>query len=391
MTVLSFLAAILAVVFSTAAPQARENISFTTVFAPAAGDTATVYRIPAIIAAKNGDILAFAEKRMTGVSDNGDIRIVMRRSTDDGLTWGEEKCLWDNKGECFNNPQPVVDDSTGKILMLMNSRPADDPESKVERGESRTPMLVLFATSDDNGETWSELADITASTKPADWTWYTCGPGHAIQIKAGQYKGRIIAGCDHKTYDRQADSVHWFSHCIYTDDLGSTWKVGGTPLPEGGNESTICELSDGRLMMNMRHRGPAGTRRLVSISSDGGDTWSEVTEQKGLIEPCCEGSILNYHPVGSAPSSTLLFSNPRSRVSRNKMSISISRNDGTDWKEYLPVRSDNTGYSDLVNMPDGKSVGIIYEVVGTDPSDYQGITFMYVPDYFIDKTYLWAK
>jgi hypothetical protein len=47
MTVLSFLAAILAVAFSTATPLARENISFTTVSAPSADDRTTVYRIPA--------------------------------------------------------------------------------------------------------------------------------------------------------------------------------------------------------------------------------------------------------------------------------------------------------------------------------------------------------
>jgi|GEM_PF-1281169 hypothetical protein len=47
MTVLSFLAAVLAVAFSTAMPLARENISFTAVSAPAAGDRTTVYGIPA--------------------------------------------------------------------------------------------------------------------------------------------------------------------------------------------------------------------------------------------------------------------------------------------------------------------------------------------------------
>jgi sialidase-1 len=378
---------------AAAAPKAEgadgDFICTDIVFAPAPGDTTTVYRIPAIIEAKNGDILAFAEKRMTGESDNGNISIVMRRSSDGGVTWGEEKILWDNHGMSFNNPQPVVDAASGKIVILITPRLADDSEEKIEKGESLTSMSVSFATSDDNGETWTGLTDITSIVKPLDWTWYTTGPGHAIQIETGPHKGRLIFGCDHKTYDKQADSVHWFSHCIYTDDLGQNWKVGGTPLPEGGNESTICELADGKLMMNMRHRDPAGTRRLVSISDDGGDTWSEVTEQKGLIEPRCEGSILNYHAAGEAPSNTLLFSNPRSRKGRNKVSISISRDGGNTWPEYLLVHQLDGAYTDLVNLPSG-AVGIIYETI-SDSGKYQDITFMRIPSLLITKNYGYKK
>src|SRR5215210_5809743 len=46
------------------------------------------FRIPAIVRAHNGDLLAFAEGRKNGKSDHGDIDIVLKRSSDDGQTWG---------------------------------------------------------------------------------------------------------------------------------------------------------------------------------------------------------------------------------------------------------------------------------------------------------------
>lgn len=45
------------------------------------------YRIPAIIRAEDGSLLAFAEGRRGGQGDSGDIDLVLKRSTDGGVTW----------------------------------------------------------------------------------------------------------------------------------------------------------------------------------------------------------------------------------------------------------------------------------------------------------------
>jgi Neuraminidase (sialidase) len=47
-------------------------------------DGYAVFRIPAIIKAKNGTLLAFAEGRKNSGSDTGDIDLVMKSSTNDG-------------------------------------------------------------------------------------------------------------------------------------------------------------------------------------------------------------------------------------------------------------------------------------------------------------------
>ena len=47
------------------------------------------YRIPAIIALPNKDLLAFSEGRVHGSGDFGDINIVLKRSADHGKSWQE--------------------------------------------------------------------------------------------------------------------------------------------------------------------------------------------------------------------------------------------------------------------------------------------------------------
>src|SRR5882672_10992580 len=54
------------------------------------------YRIPAVIHAKNGDLLAFAEGRKNGGGDAGDIDLLVKRSTDGGRTWGAQQLIWDD-------------------------------------------------------------------------------------------------------------------------------------------------------------------------------------------------------------------------------------------------------------------------------------------------------
>lgn len=47
------------------------------------------YRIPAIVKAPNGDLLAFAEARRKDCGDFGDVDMVLKRSTDNGKSWGK--------------------------------------------------------------------------------------------------------------------------------------------------------------------------------------------------------------------------------------------------------------------------------------------------------------
>ena len=64
------------------------------------------YRIPAIVKAPNGDLLAFCEARRLTCSDHGDVRIGMKRSSDSGETWGKLEIVVENG----NNQAAQVND-----------------------------------------------------------------------------------------------------------------------------------------------------------------------------------------------------------------------------------------------------------------------------------------
>ncbi len=79
------------------------------------------FRIPAMIRAGNGDLLAFCEGRVTKYSDHGNIDIVLRRSTDEGRTWTPLQVVQEEGGDAIitiGNPVPILDRETGRIHLL---------------------------------------------------------------------------------------------------------------------------------------------------------------------------------------------------------------------------------------------------------------------------------
>jgi hypothetical protein len=76
------------------------------------------FRIPALLVTGKNTLLAFAEARRNGGHDSVDIDTVVRRSEDNGKTWGPEIVVFDEGENVAGNPCPVVDQSTGRIWML---------------------------------------------------------------------------------------------------------------------------------------------------------------------------------------------------------------------------------------------------------------------------------
>ena len=128
---------------SSPIPQAAEAASLqrAVVFESGAGGYHT-YRIPAVILVPGGDLLAFAEGRVKGPGDSGDIDLVMRRSTDGGRTWSKQVVIWDDGVNTCGNPCPVVERESGAILLLATRNLGQDHESQIIRGESKGTRTV---------------------------------------------------------------------------------------------------------------------------------------------------------------------------------------------------------------------------------------------------------
>jgi len=330
------------------------------------------YRIPAIITAKNGDLLAFAEGRVLGCNDFGNVDIVLKRSTDQGKTWSAIQVVADNGTMQSGNPAPVLDRydarfTDGRIFLFYNNGIASEHATRMGNG-LRT---VLYKTSIDHGITWSESTDITSSVhrpyRPEmnkeykfeeDWRSYANTPGHALQLQKGKYAGRIFVPANHSIGVPQNNFNDYRAHAFYSDDHGKTWQLSPSIEVPSSNESIAVELSDGTLMQNIRHQSGIQKERLVALSRDGGESWTSTYFDSVLISPVCQSSILSYTMAHGKHA--ILFSNPESKTNRQNMTVKMSLDDGKSWPIKRVVRAGESAYSDLVEQKDS-SIGLLYE------------------------------
>ena len=325
------------------------------------------YRIPASVVTTKGTLLAFCEGRKKSRSDTGDIDLVMKRSSDGGKSWSSMSVVWDDGLNTCGNPCPVVDRDTGTIHLLLTWNSGKMHESKIKSGFGEDSRRVFVSHSTDDGKTWTKPKGITAATKKKDWTWYATGPGAGIQLEKGKHAGRLVIPCDHKL---QAHGDRSFrSHVIYSDDHGKTWHLGGIAPKAMVNECEVVELSDDRLLLNMRNYDKSIWARQVCFSKDGGLSWQNQRHDKKLIEPICQASIRRLRWPAKERPGVILFSNPASKNKRDKLTIRASYDDGATWKHSRELYSGGSAYSCLVILKN-QAIGNLYEKDG-----YKSIVF----------------
>ncbi|MDD4158898.1 MAG: sialidase family protein [Proteiniphilum sp.] len=346
---------------------AQENVSTVVDVFQSGQDGYACFRIPAIVQSKTGNLLAFAEARKNSCSDTGDIDLVLKRSQDGGKTWSEMITVWDDSDNVCGNPSPIIDQKTGRILLISCWNLGTDNEKEIIDQDSKDTRKVFYIYSDDDGNTWSKPHEITSTVKRNNWTWYATGPCHGIQLQNMKYNGRLVVPANHMV----ADTKTYHSNIIYSDDGGETWNLGGVVSEHGGNECSVVELENGDLMLNMRNYNREESKtRSFAISFDGGESWSEMKYLSQLIEPVCQGSTLNYAIKGKI-SDKLLFSNPASMDKREKMTVRLSEDNGKTWPYSRIIYPGPSAYSDLVNLSDG-NIGLLYEYGTHNPYEKIG-------------------
>jgi sialidase-1 len=330
------------------------------------------YRIPALVKTNRGTLLAFCEGRKAGRGDSGNIDLLVRRSTDGGQTWSPMQVIWDDDENTCGNPCPVVDRETGAILLLSTHNLGIDHEKQIIALSSQGTRTVWFLKSTDDGRSWSEPKEITKDTKKPDWTWYATGPGAGIQIQNGLHKGRLVIPCDHI----EAETKHYYSHAIYSDDRGETWQLGGSTRDHLVNECEVVELADppGRLMLNMRNYDRDNRTRQTALSDDGGLTWHSQKHDPVLIEPICQASIRRLRWPAGGQAGAILFSNPASREGREKMTVRVSFDDARTWSHSKLLNEGFSAYSCLERLDD-TAAALLYEGAAGDKT-YGRITFV---------------
>lgn len=329
------------------------------------------FRIPALIVNGAGQLLAICEGRKGGADDSGAIDTVSKLSDDGGKTWGKLRVIRDDGTNTCGNPCLVRDAQTGVLWLLSTWNRGDDHEYQIITQTSKDTRRVFVSSSRDDGLTWSSAREITADVKLTNWTWYATGPGAGIQLQHGPYQSRLLIPCDHI----EAGSKRYYSHVIYSDDHGQTWRLGGTTPRDLVNECEVVELADGKLMLNMRSYDSARKARQTAISRDGGLTWEDQRLVPELIDPICQASIRRLSWPAAGRPGVLLFSNPASEK-RQHMTVRASFDEGRTWPITRLLSPNPAAYSCLVAMPNG-SIGILYESGQNHP--YQTIVFASFP------------
>ena len=350
-----------------------------------------IYRIPAIISLPNGELLAFAEGRVNGSDDYGDVNLVMKRSADQGKSWSDIQTLVDYDTLQAGNPAPVVDlfdpkHPQGVIFLFYNTGNNHEYDIRMNKGVREIWQIKSY----DLGKSWTEPENITQQVHrpnhPAfnpsysfkeDWRSYANTPGHAFQFQKGPYAGRIFVAANHSAGPPQDQFAEYQAHGFFTDDHGKSFGISESIQFPGSNESIAAELTNGRMIMSIRNQKGDIRQRILAYSSDGGKTWDEQYFDPQLPDPVNQASILDLEEKDGK--TILAHSNAADEKNRNNLTIKLSFDEGKTWsKSILIDRTDDpkkqswTAYSDLVKLND-TLIGILYE-----RDNYQEIVFQSV-------------
>lgn len=322
------------------------------------------YRIPALLTLKNGNILAFADKRYNGAGDLPNrIEVMVKISTNNGTNWTDEKRVtpiststMDGNGDTGC----VLDRKTGDVLALVAAGQG------FLKSTSNDPIRIKVVRSKDGGESWLAPVDITSQVYGAgckdltrrNWQAAFVTSGNGLQMR----NGRIIFVLN----VRQTTSAFVENYILYSDDGGYKWRVSrGSPKnPRGGNEAKVVELNDGSLLMHIRWT----PNRLQSRSYDYGETWTDATVIGSLPASSSNGDLIVYTSTKNGYDKDRLITLVDSRAWNGKPSgypgvpvFYVSYDEGMTWTNKKTLYSQAAGYSSLAILKDG-SIGILAEL-----------------------------
>lgn len=343
---------------SDAVDTARPQITKTELFRSGHADYRS-YRIPSLAITRQGTILAAVAGRFEGHGDWGNIDTMLRRSTDGGKSWDEQRVIADDGANTVDNATFIIDPESDTIYLMYQINYA----------------RAYLKQSTDEGVNWSpprEITDVFDEFRTRDgypWEVLAMGPGHGITTRTG----RMIVPVWLATHRRHRPSI---SATVYSDDQGKTWQAG--EIIVANNERTInpsehmlVERADGRIMANIRTESKQH-RRLLSVSDDGARDWSEPEFEDSLYEPICMAGFAAAPTADGSSDQVLLFTHPNSgpnapgydpewgaRARRN-LTLRMSHDQGATWNDGLVIESGPSAYSDIAVGGDGY-VYILYE------------------------------
>lgn len=323
------------------------------------------YRIPSIIATHRGTLLAFAENRLGGCGDQGTHNLVVRRSSDNGATWGPLITVFAGVVPCpgcpaaVSNPNPVevtFPNGTRSILLAFDTMNNPRPWSH---------GLDMTMWSHDDGVSW--VGARATEYPPQPNVGSLIGPAVGLQLQAPEARGQIV-------FWITSGFGFTSGFLAVSKDYGETFTASQHVLKEPGSECSIAFAAgpgNSTLIMNCRSGQDSRRAQLYwSLLDNGTYASTEPTYPTQLTDPGCQGSILSAAAgAGSVPGSgsgagaathVLYTSNAASTSARERMTIHRSDDGGVSWSAGQVIHAGPSAYSQLVQLPNG-SMAVLFE------------------------------
>lgn len=333
------------------------------------------YRIPAIIVAKNGNIVAICDNRHTKFGDIGQadisdfIDIVYKVSKDGGATWSEEKIIppkttANDFTKANNKGDALVFRHTDGTLVCM----AVSGGGYAAASNEATPSRMLRSESIDNGETWSNWEEVGQDLFQKVKDNYGKKRGFATSGKGLTLKdGTFAAGLSVDGGNKGVVFVY-----AYSKDKGKSWNYAGSIEHSDtavliNEPKPIAELEDGRILMSVRNaRNPDNTEndnfRLYAIfNADGTKMPTQLSKWDFL-----DGSINAEGVVwtrASEQDKNRMLHIQGGPYGRKGLQLYLSEDEGLRWKSIQQILDNNTraAYSSIDVLGDGTIVTLAEE------------------------------
>lgn len=378
------------------------------------------YRIPAIAVNRKGAVLAVTDHRPGG-NDVGfaEVDIKIRRSDDNGETWGDEEFIANGTGSgrdvngtwvnnvfeyAFGDAAIVADRESDEVLVMCVGGKQAFPYATAE-----SHNYVARLRSHDGGLTWDEPHNQTAmfmdvTTLAMENTeGYTAilpeaysmfyGSGRILQSRVykkegGEYYRIYAALLVREPYN---GGVSHNNHVVYSDDFGDTWHaLGGIAVP-GGDEAKVEELPDGTIVISSRksYGRYFNIFTFTDIATAKG-TWGTTVASHGQTggiafgANACNGELMKVSAIRNSDGKkcdVMLQSIPTGDA-REKVAIYYKEMDyskpytptafAQNWTKGLQVTDRGSAYSTMTVQADGR-IGFFYEEI---PNGY---CMVYVP------------
>ena len=390
-------------------------------------DGINTYRIPALLKTDKGTLIAGADERRLHFSDWGDIGMVIRRSQDNGQTWGDRitiSNLRDNPdAKDKTAPSPlnidmvlVQDPETKRIFSVYDMFPEgkavfgmpDKPEKAYEKVGDKS-YQILYKTGEkghytirENGEVYNSKNQKTEYHVVVD----PKNPGYSD--KGDLYKGETLIGNVYfaqstKNPFRVANTSYlWMS---YSDDDGKTWSAPKdiTPtirqdwmkfLGTGPGTGIVLRTGEhkGRILVpayttnSVSHLGGSQSSRLI-YSDDHGVTWhagEAPNDNRPVGNKTIHSSNMNNGGAQNTESTVLQLNNGDVKLFMRGLTgdlqVATSKDGGVTWektiKRYPEVKDAYVQMSAIHTMHDGKEYILLSNAAGPGHERKDGLVHL---------------